>query len=389
LAATSAFAQSTVEIYGIIDQSVATSKVTLKGNTFTVADKFKDSGVQSGLATQRLGFRGTEDLGNGTKALFQVENDLSAGGTGGFGSRPTFVGLTGGMGTLTLGRQDTPMLKAVVPQLAGGANNAVGQIMWSSFAYGINAGRTDVEAVTAATGGFGRIASQTTINKAINYKTPSFNGVTAELQVGKNSQKEDATGVAQAQNNTSDTGMNLQYANGPLTLNAASHKAKTETGLDTRTANQVALDAAVVAQGGTASYAAAKATTKNSYVGATYNLGFANLSLQHGTDKRTNELTGLQVYSNKGTQFGIQAPVTATVKVFASYGKGSRTIGRDDVAGSKLKQSSMQLGAAYSFSKRTTAYAVYGSQKLTGDNVLTEGLTLKQTQTVVGLNHSF
>jgi predicted porin len=111
------FAQSSVEIYGVIDQAYAvtntkyTESGVFDGTPYDSTAKLKttNSGTQSGLATQRLGFRGTEDLGGGLKAKFQIENSLSAGNatTNGFGSRPTFVGLEGGFGTILLGRQDT------------------------------------------------------------------------------------------------------------------------------------------------------------------------------------------------------------------------------------------------------------------------------------------
>lgn len=52
----------------------------------------------------RIGFRGTEDLGNGMKAVWQAESQI--GST--WGSRNTFVGLNGGFGTVVMGLHDTP-----------------------------------------------------------------------------------------------------------------------------------------------------------------------------------------------------------------------------------------------------------------------------------------
>lgn len=62
----------------------------------------------------RLGFKGTEDLGNGLKALFQMETvvnmDDGAGSTSTlFGAgRNTYVGIAGGFGTVVLGNTDNP-----------------------------------------------------------------------------------------------------------------------------------------------------------------------------------------------------------------------------------------------------------------------------------------
>lgn len=57
----------------------------------------------------RLGFKGSEDLGNGMKAVFQYEMvyDLSDGGGIG-GARNSYVGLNGDFGTVLMGRHDTP-----------------------------------------------------------------------------------------------------------------------------------------------------------------------------------------------------------------------------------------------------------------------------------------
>lgn len=363
MTATASFAQSTVEIYGIIDQSYAVTTITASDNTGSLKATINNTGNQGGLATQRLGFRGTEDLGGGLKAKFQVESALSAGGadTNGFGSRPTFVGLEGGFGTILLGRQDTPLLKAVVPQLAGGANNLVGQLMWSPFAStGASPTVTLPTSTAVANAGFGRIARETTIDKAIDYITPTFNGFSAELQVGQNDAKLTGTGVNTTTNaNTDDAGLNVRYANGPLTLAAAMHEQK------------------VTANG---------ATTRknvNNYVGATYDLGVANLSLQHGTSKSTADAG--EFYNNKGTQIGAQVPVSATTALFASYGMGKRTVTSTD----EYKQTSFQLGATYAMSKRTKLYAVYGQQQLKGDNAATTGEKWKETQLALGVNHSF
>ena len=57
-----ASAQSSVAIYGTLDAGL--SKRTNSGNTSTLVGKRDNN---------KLGFRGVEDLGNGLKALFQLE----------------------------------------------------------------------------------------------------------------------------------------------------------------------------------------------------------------------------------------------------------------------------------------------------------------------------
>lgn len=60
--------------------------------------------------TSRIGFKGSEDLGNGLKAIWKVEAsyDTANGGAWGGSSRNTYVGLSGDWGTFLVGRHDTP-----------------------------------------------------------------------------------------------------------------------------------------------------------------------------------------------------------------------------------------------------------------------------------------
>ncbi len=65
----------------------------------------------------RLGVKGSEDLGNGLKGIYQIEmevvfaDQVDEFGTESnpFTGRNTFVGLAGGFGTLLIGRHDTPL----------------------------------------------------------------------------------------------------------------------------------------------------------------------------------------------------------------------------------------------------------------------------------------
>ncbi len=109
VAAPGAFAESVM--YGKIHTSIDQVDVT---NT---VDNWQVNGRAS-----RLGFKGSEDLGDGLKAIFQLELGFNSdgGGTGqtgassglGGSSRNTFVGLSGGWGTFIVGRHDTPMKMA-------------------------------------------------------------------------------------------------------------------------------------------------------------------------------------------------------------------------------------------------------------------------------------
>lgn len=106
-------AQSTVTLYGLIDAAVVYQTKQATGSR---------TGIDAGqLATSRWGMRGSEDLGSGMKAFFNIEstliNDSGAAGLG-FGGgtaggtttslfdRAALVGLSGGFGSVSLGRQN-------------------------------------------------------------------------------------------------------------------------------------------------------------------------------------------------------------------------------------------------------------------------------------------
>ncbi len=105
LSAGTAFAQSNVTVYGLVDASIANEK-----NGGTLAATRLDSGSQSG---SRLGFKGTEDLGNGLKANFVLEAgfnlDDGTSAQGALFGRQAYVGLSGDFGAFNLGRQKAPM----------------------------------------------------------------------------------------------------------------------------------------------------------------------------------------------------------------------------------------------------------------------------------------
>lgn len=109
LASTAAFAQSNVTIYGRMDLG----GVYRGGNSGGVNGDKSMYEIASGVASgSRIGFKGVEDLGNGLKAVFQSEFGINidqnkAGATAaGWTNRNSYVGLTGGFGTVVAGRMD-------------------------------------------------------------------------------------------------------------------------------------------------------------------------------------------------------------------------------------------------------------------------------------------
>lgn len=96
-----AMAQSNVTLYGIADVWFGSSKFEVTGEDSARQTKVDSGGVD----TSRWGMKGSEDLGGGLKANFQLESavNMDDGTSTGF-DRQAWVGLSGGFGAVQLGK---------------------------------------------------------------------------------------------------------------------------------------------------------------------------------------------------------------------------------------------------------------------------------------------
>ncbi|WP_240655869.1 porin, partial [Paraburkholderia phosphatilytica] len=115
-AAGAAHAQSSVTLYGVLDNSIQYVSNVGGHSLWNMA--------AGNLQGNRFGLKGTEDLGGGLKAIFQLENGFNP-NTGSLGQggrmfgRQAYVGLSGDQwGTVTLGRQYDPVVDLVQPLTA-------------------------------------------------------------------------------------------------------------------------------------------------------------------------------------------------------------------------------------------------------------------------------
>lgn len=104
MAAPMAASAANVEAYGKVRLSV---DFTDNGDANTANE---DSMMAVSSNSSRLGFKGSEDLGNGLTAKFQMEAEVNMddGSDLTSGMRNTFVGLSGDFGEVRLGKHDTP-----------------------------------------------------------------------------------------------------------------------------------------------------------------------------------------------------------------------------------------------------------------------------------------
>lgn len=209
-------AQSAVTVYGLLDLGL----VHESGGAAGAAWKM-ESGVTAG---SRIGFKGNEDLGGGLSAHFQVESGVAA-DTGGLNQggltfgRQSYVGLTGGFGTVNLGRQYNPLdiAKATVDPFGEGHEGSATNL----------------------------IGYPTRMNNAIYYTSPSIGGVTGEIAYGMG----EVAGNSAANR---QLGLSMSYTQGPLYVALAHHSINDVTGSN---------------------------SNKITFLGGTYNFGLATVAL--------------------------------------------------------------------------------------------------------------
>jgi predicted porin len=144
-----ASAQSSVTVFGVADASI--------GREDTGAPNGSTSVVGSGnQSTSRIGFKGVEDIGGGLKAIFHLEAgaalDTGAGDSVLF-QRRAIVGLEGSFGSVTIGREYSPIADVA------GATDINGQ----GF-YGTNLNSFSASRLTRR------------MNNSVSYKSPSLSG---------------------------------------------------------------------------------------------------------------------------------------------------------------------------------------------------------------------
>ena len=309
------FAQSNVSIYGVADAYMGFG--SHGDNDFAGVD-------QGGLLGSRIGFRGTEDLGNGLKAVFTLEQGINIDdGTGlGGASRQALVGLAGGFGAVTLGRQYAPgwdfqydVLGAsiVSPQylLSTGVGSSISTSSFArwdnSVAYNGMFSGLRVRAIYSMAAGEDTVgASAGTVTT-----TPPYAGNWADPS------DDDAMGRG------------LEYANGPLKVGAVYQVLQT------------------------ASNAATADDQTEWMLGGSYNFGAATLALSYQDAESLGKVKGDDA---KLWQVGVMVPVGAAGNVHLGYGE----VKADNVIGTKsAKSKSYSLAYTHALSKRTTAYTGY------------------------------
>lgn len=303
-------AQAEVTIYGVAHVSVDALD----------NDQDDGDGLFVSSNSSRIGFKGSEDLGGGLKAIWQLESRVDLDESGGdFATRNSFVGLAGGFGAVIVGRHDTPfkIIGRKVDLFADQIGDSQNIISFGAEETVGNAGLWDLRP-----------------NNVIAYISPSFNGLQAIAAYVTSPQTVAGINLGDEGNDDDNSAysLNVTYSNGPLFVGAAYEVHNLET-------IQGALGGAVTEDNESAFRLAA--------------------SYEFGAFK----VTGL--YQQIQDSAGIDGADRDTYGIGAAYSFGNNVLKAqwytaDDVDGLSNSGADMwAIGLDHNLSKSTTAYVVY------------------------------
>jgi len=397
-------AQSSVSVYGVMDGSYTANtntSVTTAGVKTTSNQRNTVNG-DGALATSRLGFRGNEDLGGGMSAQFVLEYDLINIGNGangtetyaaqtstssnarseGLGARYSWIGISdNAMGGLRIGRQEASIHSAYGVGAAGFQNNMPGTLYFAG---------TSTNSANSAFGPNGSSASvrpyDVFLNQALTYVLPTISGFSGQLQYSDNAYSTNTSAVTGAK----QVGANLTFT-GVKNLTIAYGYQQSGVVVDVATA--VGAVNGLTPSNLTTAVAVGNTKTVSHALAANYDFGPVQV-FAVGTELKISTLhNGTVTRDQTAYEFGVRAPVTKTITLFGSGFMGDKTMdgnlaaltattsGRADLSG-------YQLGTMYNFSKRTTAYAIYGSQDVKGKGAA-NGAKISNDAYAVGVRHTF
>ncbi|MBB1628331.1 porin [Achromobacter sp. UMC71] len=351
-------ASSTVTLYGIVDTGLGYNKI--KGDVGVASlDASRIGMVNSVQNGSRWGLRGTEDLGSGLSAVFQLESGFSsANGTSSQGSRlfgrAATVGLRSTvLGTLEFGRQ----------------SNIASKYFATIDPFGLGFPPANI--------GTGFSAANTPrYDNFIVYRTPTFNGFEASVgySFAPNSTDTAQTGFRTA-DNTRAISSGVRYADGPLNISLTYDQLNASNRL---------------------SQAQVRATPRQIILGGYYMFGDVKLSAavsqtkdgwfvgQEGSGSPTifGSYRFVDGFKAESYLLGLTVPVGASSSLFGSWQNVNPSNGR--LTGGSETMNVFSVGATYDLSKRTNFYA-YGSYGK--DYGFIDGL--KSTTAAVGIRHRF
>jgi len=338
--------------------ALAQSSVTISGNIKTgismfsadsAAGKVKDTAMSDG--SSKFILSGTEDLGGGMAAIFQIDQrynghqgNRSASPVGLIAGGNTFVGLRGGFGQVQFGNLDT--------------HYGQGRDEFGARATSLGASSTSL--LDFVGGATQPIANTSRIQNVIRYTTPVMSGFSAQvthslspfgLEGGSSYDTNTPAAALTTKPGKGDgTAVQLNYAEGPVVAGISVWNAKVERNLPTFVQGVKTGEESVKAFG-------------------SYDLGIAKLGLTYDDSKWKFENT--DSLKRHATSFSVTAPVTTAGAVLFQYTKANSMSGE---ANKDSGATQVSLGYDHSLSKRTSIgvnYSKINNQKNADYNFFT------------------
>jgi predicted porin len=407
--ASAAQAQSSVTVYGILDVGYVGGNTRLaQGGTTNTVTKGTGNTFNGGAeSTNRLGFKGVEDLGGGTSAFFTVELGLEpASSTSGFKNsattenRQSFAGLKkNGIGDFAIGTQYTVVHQAVSATDAGNTNNIIGDMIYTS---GTSNGKPAADNNLTGNTGYSDGQSYTIrTQNTLTLNTDKFAGFQAHGAVIMNNTNTTQTTFASSNgytggtNNQNGWGLALDYTWNKLFVTAAMQQLNAKQAYNISTGNTVTNNNFNVFGAGQASSLGTNVKDNQYYVAGTYDFGILKAYAQYISRKVTlQQDTGFYA-KRTGEQIGVRSYITPTIEAWAQGGLGKMTA--YGAANPAANLTSWQIGSNYYLSKRTNLYAIYGqagtsnvSYSGTNTNAMNQNpSSFNVSNYAVGLRHTF
>jgi len=334
-----AMAQSNVTLYGQADMFVGGIKSPGSSNRAWVANS-------GGMQTSYWGIKGTEDLGAGNKAIFDLNGffQTDSGASGRFPgdsmfSRNAFVGLQNDKyGTVKLGRNTTPYFLSTI----------LFNPLIDSYVFSPAIWHTYFPAVSGTVSDPGIIGDSGWSNSVL-YSTPSFGGLSANVIY--------AFGEQPGNGGKNKWGGNLMYFSGPIAATVAFQQVKFNV-VPGDVTSPAGFDKQNAVLGGLSyDFTVVKLFAQGQYIKTNVNAG------PTGDIKHINGQVGASVPIGAGSLLASYA-----------YDKTMNGVGN-------FKRNTFAIAYDYNLSKRTDVYAAYFYDKITG---IEQGDTFG-----VGVRHKF
>lgn len=362
-----------VTLYGLVDYGVRYQNLDADKAGVDRTNKVDmKSGANSG---SRFGLKGTEDLGNGVKVGFVLENGFAA-DTGALGDknnrlfdREAQLFVDGSFGRVSFGR---------VGQLAS-ANGSYGLLgVTGPFSTGYGDATSGLKFVGA--NGFTRF------DNTITYMTPSFGGLTVYAQY---SSSVSSTGTENESDTDRAYGIGAKFVGAGLTLVGVVDSTNYQSfGADAVSKDMD--DALTVTLGGNYDFQVAKVYFGGQYFDNAKTVAASNVIVDT-TNKKAKIGSGYTLGSlgaeGWGLGLGVGVPVMGgTASAYAGYLDADSV----DDSDASLKRFTGAVGYSYTFSKRTSMYSTLSYTK---DEYKANGTADKvkptSVEAIVGLIHKF